>query len=128
MKGYNVMIDGKNFFDHPIKNKMKTYDDIRKIATGQGDDYTTGCLPEYNYFNKHYTMMAIDLNKQQAIDADPKEIQKIDFTGNLNRPESATMFFIIEVTKETILDFPQGNMRVLGKYSTILFCFNIMSI
>ena len=72
------MIDGKNVFDQPVK-----IDNIRKIATGQGDDYTTGCLLDYNYLNKHYKTIGIDLSKQQALDADPKAIQKINFTGNL---------------------------------------------
>ena len=58
------MIDRKNFYDQPIKNYIKTYDNIRKIATAQGDDYTTGCLLDYNYFKKNYKMVAIDLSKQ----------------------------------------------------------------
>ena len=92
------MVDVKNFFDWPIKSDMRTYDNIRKIATGQGDDYTTGCLLDYNYFNNYYKMIAIDLSKQQALDADPKAIQQINFTGNLDRVEGA---------KETVLDFSQ---------------------
>ena len=71
---------------------MRTYDNIRKIATGQGDDYTTGCLLDYNYFKKHYKLMAIDLNKQQALDADTKAIQKINFAGNLDQGDGATCF------------------------------------
>ena len=50
------MIDGQNFFDKPVKNNLITYDNTRKIATGQGDDYTTGCLLDYNYFNNYYKM------------------------------------------------------------------------
>ena len=106
------MVDVKNFFDWPIKSDMRTYDNIRKIATGQGDDYTTGCLLDYNYFNNYYKMIAIDLSKQQALDADPKAIQQINFTGNLDRAEGATMFFIIEEAKETVLDFSQGTVKV----------------
>ena len=68
MKDYNVMIDGKNFFD------VITYENIRKIAAGQGDDYTTGCLLDYNYFKNYYEMIAIDLSKPQALDADLKAI------------------------------------------------------
>ena len=64
IKDYNVMIDGKNFFDQPINSMTKTYENIRKIATGQGDDYTTGCLLDYPYFKDHYKMIAIDLSKQ----------------------------------------------------------------
>ena len=74
------MIDGRNLFDQPVKNNLITYDNIRKIATGQGDDYTTGCLLDYNY----YKMMATDLSKQQALDADLKAIQQINFTTNLD--------------------------------------------
>ena len=77
------MMDGQNFFDQPVKNNLVTYDNIRKIAIVQGDDYTTGCLLDYNYFNKYYKMIAIDLDKQQALDADPKTIQQINFTANL---------------------------------------------
>ena len=72
MKEYNVIIDRKNSFDQAVKSNTKTYDNIRKIATVQGDDYTTGCLLNYNYFNKNYEMIAIDIRKQQALDADPK--------------------------------------------------------
>ena len=81
------MINRQNFFDQPIKNNSRTYDNIRKIATGQGDDYTTVFLLDYNYFNICYKMIAIDLSKQQAIDADPKATQQNNFTGNLNREE-----------------------------------------
>ena len=69
------MIDGKNFFGQPIKNDKVTYDNIRKIVTGQGDDYMTGWLLEYTYFKKYCKMIAIYLSKQQALDADPKAIQ-----------------------------------------------------
>ena len=56
---------------------MRTYNNILKIAIGQGDDYTTGCLLDYNYFNNYYKMIAINLNKQQNLDADPKEYNKL---------------------------------------------------
>ena len=75
------MIDGKNVFDQPVKNDEVTYENIRRIATSQGDDYTTGCLLDYIYFKKYYKMIAVDLSKQQALDADPNEIQQIDFTA-----------------------------------------------
>ena len=72
MKNHNVMIRGQNFFDHPVKNDLRTYDNIRKIGIGQRDDYATGCLLDYNYFNNYYKMITKDLSKQQALDADPK--------------------------------------------------------
>ena len=74
-KDYNVMIGGKNFFDQPINSDLKTYENIRKIVTGQGDDYATGCLLDYFYFKDYYKMIAIDLSKQQFLDGDPRAIQ-----------------------------------------------------
>ena len=84
------MIDGKNFVDQPVNSMTKTYENIRKIATGQGDDYTTGCLLDYLHFKNHYKMIAIDLSKQQALDADLRAIQQINFTGNLDRNGNTT--------------------------------------
>ena len=101
------MIDGKNFFDQPINSNIKTYENIRKIATGQGDDYTTGCLLDYSYFKENYKMITINLSKQQALDSDPRAIQQINFTTNTK------MFFIIEEAKETVLDFSEGTVKVL---------------
>ena len=85
IKDYNIMINGQNFFDQPIKNNKITYENIRKIATGLGDDYTAGCLLGYSYFMDTYKIIAVDLSKQQALDADPRAIQQINFTGNLDR-------------------------------------------
>ena len=100
IKDYNVMIDGKNFFDQPVKNDKVTYENIRKITIGQGDDYTTGCLLDYTYFKKYYKMIAIDLSKQQVLDADPKAIQQINFTANLDRAGAITrLYFILEEAK-----------------------------
>ena len=69
------MIGRQNFLDKPVKSDMRTYNNIRKISTGQGNDYTAGCLLDYPYFKDHYKMMAIDLSKQEALDADFKAIQ-----------------------------------------------------
>ena len=107
------MIDGKTFFDQPINSMTKTYENIRKIATGQGYDYTIGCLLDYTYFKDHYKMIAIDLSKQQSLDADPRAIKQINFTANLERARNTTVFFIIEKAKETISDFSQGTVKVL---------------
>ena len=107
------MIDGKNLFDQPIKNDKITYENIREIATGQGDDYTTGCLLDYVYFKKYYKMIATDLSKQQTLDADPRAIQQINFTANLDRDGNTRIYFILEGEKETVLDFSQGTIKVL---------------
>ena len=112
-KDYNVIIDEKNFFDQPVKNDKVTYENIRKIATGQGDDYTTGCLLDYIYFKNYYKMIAVDLSKQQALDADPKAIQQINFTANLDRAENTRIYFILEEAKDTVLEFSQGPVKGL---------------
>ena len=113
IKDYNIVISGENIFDQSIKNNKITYDNIRKIAKGQGDDYTTGCLLDYPYFTDTYKMIAVDLSKQQALDADPRAIQQINFTGNLDRARNTRVYFILEEAKETILDFSQGTVKVL---------------
>ena len=113
IKDCNIMINGENFFDHTIKNNKVTYENIRKIATGQGDDCTTGCLLDYSYFMDTYKMIAVDLSKQQALDADPRAIQQINFTANLDRAGNTRVYFILEEPKETILDFSQGTVKVL---------------
>ena len=113
IKDYNIVINGENFFDQPIKNKKIAYDNIRKIATGYGDDYTTGCLLDYSYFVDTYQMIAVDLSKQEALDADPRAIQQINFTANLDRAGNTRVYFILEEAKETILDFSQGTVKVL---------------
>ena len=101
------MVDGRNVFSQPVTNNLITYDNIRNITTGQGDDYTTGCLLDCPYFKNYYNMIAIDLGKKQALDADPKTIQQINFTENLNQIGNTTVSFIIEEVKETILEFSQ---------------------
>ena len=113
IKDYNVMIDGKNFFDQPVKNDKVTYENIRKITTGQGDDYTTGCLLDYTYFKKYYKIIAIDLSNQQVLDADPKAIQQINFKTNLNREGNTRFYFILKEAKETVFEFSEGTVTFL---------------
>ena len=107
------MINGKHFFDQPIKNNKVTYENISKSATGHVDDYTTGCLLDYPYFKDSYKMIAVDLSKQQALDADPTANQQINFTANLDRAGNTRIYYILEEAKETILDFSQGTVKVL---------------
>ena len=107
------MVDGKNCFDQPINSMTKTYENIRQIATGQGDDYTTGYLLDYPYFKENYKMIAINLSKQLALYADLRAIQQINFTANLDRAGNTT-FFIIEEAKETVFEFHKEiNVKVL---------------
>ena len=113
IKDYNIMSNGENFFDQTITNNKVTYENIRKIATGHGDDYTTGCLLDYSYFMDTYKMIVVDLSKQQVLDADPRAIQQINFTANLDRDGDTRIYFTLEEAKETILDFSQGTLKVL---------------
>ena len=113
IKDYNVMINGVNFFDQTIKNDKVTYENIKKIAASQGDDYTTASLLNYEYINDTYKMIVVDLSKQQALDADPRAIQQANFIADLNRAANTRFYFILEEAKEIILDFSQGTVRVL---------------
>ena len=79
IKNYNVLIDGRNFYDQPINDLIKQYHEIRKVSTVYGDDYTTGCLLDYAYFEDDYRLIAVDLSKQNALDADLRAIQKTLF-------------------------------------------------
>ena len=113
IKDYNVMIDRENFFDQPIKNGKVTYENTRNICTRFGDDYTGGSLLSYPYVKDIYKMIAVDLSKQQALDADPRPIQQINFTANLDRVGNTRIYFFLEEAKETILNFVQGTVKVL---------------
>ena len=113
IKDYNVMIDGRNFFDQPINSMNKTYENIRKISAGKGDDDTTGCLLDYPYFKENYKMIAIDLSRQNELDADLRVIREINFTANLDRAGNKAIFFITEEAKETVFEFSQGTVKVL---------------
>ena len=116
IENYNIEIDGRNFYDQPINDSIKQYDEIRKISTGQGDDYTTGCLLDFAYFEKNYRLIAADLSKQKALDADSRAIQQIIFTGKIKWTAAnirVIFYYILEQSKETILQFSKGTTKVL---------------
>ena len=100
---YNVLIDGRNFYDQPIGEQIKKYDEIGKIALEKGDDYSTGCLLDYKYFKENYQLIAVDLSKQKELDADPRAIQQIEFKCEL--PVDSHVCTVLEKSKETILEF-----------------------
>ena len=108
---YNVLIDGRNFYDQPFNASITKYDEIRKIATGKGDNYATGCLLDYDYFKKNYQLIAVDLFKQRELDADPRAIQQIEFIGMLKT--RSNVFTILEKSKETIVEFYKGTGKVM---------------
>ena len=104
----------------PLTTKLqaliKQYDEVRKVSTGQNDDYTTGCLLDYVYFKDNYRLIAVDLSKQNALDADPRAIQQIIFTGKIKATIANTramIYYILEKSKETILEFSKGRTKVL---------------
>ena len=108
---YNVLIYGRNFYDQPINDQIKKYDEIRKIATRKGDDFTTGCSLDYQYPKGHYQLIAVDLSKQKGLDADPRAIQQVEFYGKLKT--NSQVCTVLEKSKETALEFYKGTAKVL---------------
>ena len=116
INNYNIGIDGRNFYDQAINDTIKQYYEVRKVSTGQGDDYTTGCLLDFAYFFKNYKLIAANLSKQKALDADSRAIQQIIFTGKIKAEANNTrviIYYILEQSKETILEFSKGTTKVL---------------
>ena len=103
IKNYNIEIDGRNFYEKPINDSIKQYNEIRKISTGKGDDYTTGCLLDFSYFEKTYRLMAANLSKQEALDADSRAIEQIIYTGKTDK--KIRVYFIIEQSKKQYQNF-----------------------
>ena len=111
IENYNIEIAERNSYDQSINDLIKQYDEVRKISTGQGDDYTTGCLLDFAYFEKNYRLIAADLSKQKVLDADSRAIQQIISTGKIS--QAAVIYYIYEKSKETILQFSKGTTKVL---------------
>ena len=92
----------ESFYDQSINDSIKQNDELRKVSTGQGDDYTTGCLLDFAYFEKNYRLTATDLSKQKALDVDPRAIQQIIFTGKIKSIVANTrviIYYILEQSK-----------------------------
>ena len=107
IKDWNVLIDGKGFFDLPVKNEAETYEKI--IEMSNNNDHTTGNLLEFSYFKENYKLIAIDLSKQTKL----KDQQKINFIGKLLKNTGATIFFIIEKSEETTFNFSQNFAAII---------------
>ena len=107
---YNVTIDGRNIYDNPIESDIEKYRELKKAMIGKGEDYTIGSLLDYNYFKKHYKLVAVDLSKQKELDADPRAIQQIEFKYMLET--NSTIYWVLEKSKETILQFYKGTVKV----------------
>ena len=101
------MIDGRNFCDQPINDLIKQYNEVRKVSTRQGNDYTAGCLLHYAYFRNNCKLIAVDLSKQKALEADPRAIQQIVFQGVVGGDDNTKirLYTILEQSKETVLKF-----------------------
>ena len=110
LKKYNVIIDGRNFYDIPIESDIEKYRELKKVMIGKGKDYATGSLLDYNYFKKHYQLVAVDLSKQKELDADPRAIQQMEFKYMLET--DSTIYWVLEKSKETILEFYKGTVKV----------------
>ena len=106
----NIKIYGKNFYDQAINNSIKQYDEVRKVSTGQGDDYTKGCLLNFAYFNKKYRLIAADLSKQEALDVDSRATPLIIFNGKTSA--NLMIYYIFEQSRETIIEFRKGTAKV----------------
>ena len=100
---YNVIIDGRNFYDNPIESDIEKYRELKTVMIGKGEDYSTGSLLDYNYFEKHHQLVAVDLSKLKELDADPRVIQQIEFKYMLGT--NSTIYLVLEKSKETILEF-----------------------
>ena len=110
IKHFNMLIDGKSFFDMPIKNDEETYKQI--IEMGRNNDCTTGNLLDFEYFSKHYKLITIDLSKQIELENSDLK-QQYNFIGRLERNEGATNFFITEKSEETTFEFLQNAATVV---------------
>ena len=105
-----VSIDERNFYDNPIESDIEKYRELKKVMIGKGEDYTTGSLLDFNYFDKNYKLVAVDLSKQKELDADPRAIQQIEFKYMLGT--NSTIYWVLEKSKETILEFYKGTVKV----------------
>ena len=94
---YNVIIDGRNFYDNPIESDIEKYRELKKVMIGKGKDYTTGSLLDYNYFDKH-KLVAIHLSKQKELDADPRAIQQIELKYVLRT--NSTIYWVLKNIKK----------------------------
>ena len=110
LEKYNVIIDGRNFYDNPIESDIEKYRELKKVMIGKGEDYTRGSLLDFNYFDKHYKLVAVDLSKQKELDADARAIQQIEFKYMLGT--NLTIYWVLEKSKETTLEFYKGTVEV----------------
>ena len=104
---YNVIIDGRNFYDNPIESDIEKYRELKKVMIGKGEDYTTGSLLDYNYFKKHYKLVAVVLSKQKELDEDPRAIRQIELKYMLGT--NSTIYWVLKKSKQNFIRILQRN-------------------
>ena len=119
IKDYNVLIDGRNFYDQDISDDFKKYEELRKVMTGRGEDYTTGSLLDYKYWKNNYKLICCELSKQKVLDTNPKANQQVEFIYKLDNTRTSVqggnrvqILTVLEKEKETNLEFSKGTVKV----------------
>ena len=116
IRDYNILIDGRNFYDQNISNDFKKYEELRKVMTESGEDYTTGSLLNYDYWKNYYKLICCDLSKQKVLDSNPKANQQTEFVykirDNDENQVQAQILTVLEKEKETNLDFSKRTVKV----------------
>ena len=108
---FNVLINGVNFHDQPISSDIKKYEESLKMTTGRGENYETGCLLDFNYYKKHYSIIACDLSRQKVLDLNPRIALQLEILFMLNT--DSQILTILQKSKETKLEFSKGTTKVL---------------
>ena len=105
-----LLFEWRNFYDNEVESDIEKYRELKKVMTGKGEDYTTGSLLDYNYFKKHYKLVAVNSSKQKELDADLRAIQQVEFKYMIGT--NSTIYWVLEKSKETILEFYKGTVKV----------------
>ena len=108
------MIDERNFYDQNVNGSIVRYNELLKMTTGRSEDYSTGCLLDYDYYLKDFNIVGIDLSRQAVLDSDLKVNQQIEFIYKL--PDEANEVFnlltVLEKERQTALKFSEGTVKV----------------
>ena len=115
IKDYNLLIDGRDFHDQNVNSSIVRYNELLEMKTGRSEDYSTGCLLDYDYYNKYFNIVGIDLSHQAVLDSDPKIDQQIEFVYKLppgNAAINYDLLTILEKEKQTVLKFSEGTVKV----------------
>ena len=115
IKDYNILIDGRNFYDQNVNSSIVKYNELLKTTTGRSEDYSTGCLLDYDYYLKDFNIVGIDLSHQAVLDSDPKINQQIEFVYKLPSGDADInydLLTVLEKEKQTVLKFSEGTVNV----------------